>query len=111
MIWLFALDLVLMSDFVLAPLQNFFEKLNRICYMWMPCSDGLYSLPDSPEPSLSDLFGSSTTSDGSSIASVVDGIARARTDDDSVETDTASTHVQTNTALRSATTGGVGVLR
>jgi hypothetical protein len=68
------------------PSAEFFEKPNRICYMWMPRSDVLYSPPDSPEPSLSDLFGS-TTSDGSStsIASVVDSIARARTDGNSVE--------------------------
>jgi hypothetical protein len=42
--------------------------------MWMPHSDELYSLPDSPEPSLSDLFGSTTLA-GSSIALVVDGVA------------------------------------
>ncbi len=57
----------------------------------MPHSNGLYSLPDTPEPSLSDLFGS-TTSD-SSIASVVEGVARAHTDDDSFETETDSVHV------------------
>ena len=42
------------------------------------------------ESSLSDLFG--TTSD-SSMSSVVEGVARARTDDDSIEMETESVHV------------------
>jgi hypothetical protein len=74
---------------------EFFEKLNRICYMWMPHSNGLYSLPDSPEPSPSDLFGSSM-SGSSSIASVMDGLAWAHMDDDSVETDIALTHIDSD---------------
>ena len=78
--------------------------------MWMPRSDGLYSPPDSPEPSLSDLFGSSTTSDGSSIASVVDGVARAHTDDDSVERDTASTHVDSDGTVTSVRLGPDGTI-
>jgi hypothetical protein len=94
----------------LAPSAEFFEKLNRICYMWMPRSDGLYSPPDSPEPSLPDLFGSSTTSDGSSIASEVDGVARARTDDDSVEKDTASTHVDSDGTVTSVRLGPDGTI-
>jgi hypothetical protein len=64
--------------------------LNRIQYVWMPHSNGLYSPLDTTEPSLSDLF--STTSD-SSMASVVEGVARARTDNDSIETETDSVHV------------------
>ncbi len=56
------------------PSAEFFEKLNRICYMWMIHSNGVYSPPDSqPESSLLDLFGSMT--DSSSIASVADGVA------------------------------------
>ncbi len=74
------------------PSAEFFEKLNRLYYMWMPRSDRLYSPPDSPEPSLSDLFGS-TMSAGSSIALVADGVAWAHMDDDSVETDTALVHI------------------
>ncbi len=46
---------------------------------------------DTPEPSLSDLFGSTTLD--SSMASVVEGVARARTDNDSIETETDSVHV------------------
>ncbi len=40
------------------PSEDFFEKLNRIQYMWMSHSDGIYSPPDSSESILSDLFGS-----------------------------------------------------
>jgi hypothetical protein len=58
--------------------------------MWMT-SDGIYSPPDSPESSLLDLFGSMT--DSSSIASVVDNVARARMDDYSVEMDTGTNSV------------------
>jgi hypothetical protein len=43
------------------PTAEFFQMLNRIQYVWMPLSNGLYSLLDTTEPSLSDLF--STTSD------------------------------------------------
>jgi hypothetical protein len=93
----------------LGPTAEVFEKLNRICYMWMPRSDGLYSPPDSPEPSLPDLFGS-TTLDGSSIASIVDGVARARTDDDSVETDIAPTHVDSDGTVTSIRLGPDGTI-
>jgi hypothetical protein len=61
-------------------------------HMWMPRSDGLYSPSDSPEPSLLDLYGSSTSA-SNRVASIVEGIARAQMDDDSVETDLASVHV------------------
>jgi hypothetical protein len=54
----------------------------------MPCCDGLYSQADSPESSLLNLFGSSLSA-GNSIASVVEGVARAHVDNDSVETDLA----------------------
>ncbi len=56
------------------PTTDFFQILNHIQYIWMPCSNGLYSPEDTPEPSLSDLFG--TTSD-SSMALVVEGVVRA----------------------------------
>jgi hypothetical protein len=72
------------------PTADFFQILNHIQYVWMPRSNGLYSLEDTPEPSLSDSFG--TTSD-SSIALVVEGVARERTDDDSLETQADSVHV------------------
>jgi hypothetical protein len=74
------------------PTAEFFETLNHIRYVCMPCSDGLYSLPDSQESSLSDLF-SSTMSTSSSVVTVVEGVARARMDDDSVETEADSVHV------------------
>ena len=66
----------------------------------------MYSLPDSPEPSLLDLFGSTT--DSSSIASVADGVARARVDNDSVETGTSTTsiHVDSDGTVTSAHLGG-----
>jgi hypothetical protein len=67
------------------PYAEFFEKLNRICYMWMIHSAAMYSPPDSPETSLLDLFGSMT--DSSSVASVVDSVAKTHMDNDSVETD------------------------
>ncbi len=70
---------------------EFFQMLNRIQYVWMPRSNGLYSPLDTPKPSLSDLFGS-TTSD-SSMASVVEGVARTRTDNGSIETEMDSVHV------------------
>jgi hypothetical protein len=72
------------------PTAEFFETLNRIQYVWMPGSNGLYSPVDTPEPSLSDLFG--TMSD-SSMASVAEGVARAHTDNDSIETEAGSVHV------------------
>ncbi len=50
----------------------------------------MYSPLDTTEPRLSDLF--STTSD-SSMALVVKSVARARTDDDSIETEMDSVHV------------------
>ncbi len=73
------------------PTAEFFQILNHIQYVWMPRSNGLYSPLDTPEPSLSDLFGR-TTSD-SSIALVVEDVARAGTDDDSIETETDLVHV------------------
>jgi hypothetical protein len=84
-----------------SPSAEFFENMNHICYMWMTRSDGVYSPPDSPESSLSDLFGSTTGT--SSIASVADGVARARVDDDSVEMDTSTTsvHVDLNGTMTS----------
>jgi hypothetical protein len=91
----------------LGPSADFFEKLNRICYMWMPHSNGLYSLPVSPEPSLSDLFGS-TTSGSSSIASVVDGVARARMDDDSIDMESALVHVDLDGTVTSICLGPDG---
>jgi hypothetical protein len=54
-------------------------------------SNGVYSPPDSPESSLSDLFGS--TMDSSNIALVADGVARAHVDNNSVEMDTGTTLV------------------
>jgi hypothetical protein len=60
--------------------------------MWMPHSGSLYSLPDSQESSLSDLFGS-TTSASSSVVLVVEGVARTQMDDDSVKSEMASVHV------------------
>jgi hypothetical protein len=42
------------------PTADFFEVLNRIRYMSMPRINGLYSPLDTPEPTLSDLFGSTT---------------------------------------------------
>ena len=63
-----------------------------------------YSPPDSPESSLSDLFGSSTGT--SSIASVADGVARAHVNDDSVETySTTSVHVDSNGTVTSVRLG------
>ncbi len=99
---------------MVVPLQNFLKNMNRICYMWMTHSDGVYSPPDSPESSLSDLFGSSTGT--SSIASVADGIARARVDDDSVEMDTSTTsvHVDSNgmvTSVRLGLDGRINSIR
>ncbi len=55
------------------PTAEFFQVLNHIQYVWMPHSNGLYSLPDTLEPSLSDLFG--TTTSDSSITLVVEGVA------------------------------------
>ncbi len=82
------------------PSTEFFEKLNRIQYMWMPGSDRHYNPPDSPESSLLDLFGSSTLA-GGSIASVVECVARAHMDDDSVDTDSASIHVDSDGTVTS----------
>ncbi len=70
--------------------------------MWMPRSNGLYSPEDTPEPSLSDLFG--TTLD-SSMASVVEGVARARMDDDSIETEMGSIHVGSDGTVTSMRVG------
>ncbi len=76
----------------------------------MSRSDGLYSLPDSPEPSLSDLFGSTTLA-SSSIALVVDGVAQAPMDDDSVETDTALVHVDLDGMVTSVCLGLDGMIK
>ena len=72
------------------PTAEFFQMLNRIQYVWMPRSNGLYSPLDTTESSLSDLFG---TMLDSSMALVVEGVARACMDDDSIETETDSVHV------------------
>ncbi len=56
------------------PTADFFDKSNHVQYMWMSHSDGKYSLPDSSESSLSNLFGSSMLASGS-IALVADGVA------------------------------------
>jgi hypothetical protein len=92
------------------PSADFFEKLNRICYMSMIRSDGVYSPPDSQESSLSDLSG--PTMDGSSIASVADRVARARVDDDSVEMDTGTTsvHVDSDGTVTSVCLGPDGTI-
>jgi hypothetical protein len=76
----------------LGPQPDFFAKLNSIQYMWMPHIDRLYSPLDSPESSLMDLYGSSTLA-GSSIASVVNGVARACVDNDSVEANSLSVQI------------------
>ncbi len=74
------------------PTADFFKTLNHIRYMWMPHSDGLYSLLDSQELSLSDLFGS-TMSANSIMVLVVEGVARAHVDDDSIEMETDLVHL------------------
>ncbi len=84
------------------PTAEFFEILNRIQYVWMPHSNGLYSPVDTPEPSLSDLFG--TTLD-STITLVVGGVVRARTDDDSIATETGSVHVGSDGTVTSMSVG------
>jgi hypothetical protein len=91
------------------PTAEFFETLNRIKYMSMPHSDGLYSLPDTPESSLSDLFGS-TMSASISMASVVDSVVRARTDDGSVETEMESVHVGSDGTVTSMHVGPDGTI-
>jgi hypothetical protein len=73
----------------------------------MPRFNGLYSLVDTPEPSLSVLFG--TTLD-SSMASVVEGIARARMDDDSPRTETDSIHVGSDGTVTSMSVGPDGTV-
>jgi hypothetical protein len=90
------------------PSAEFFEKSNRICYMWMPRSNGVHSPPDSPESSLLDLFGS--TSASSSIASVADGVARARVNNDSVEMDTTLVHIDMDGMLTSVCLGPDGTI-
>jgi hypothetical protein len=90
------------------PTADFFQMLNRIQYVWMPRSNGLYSPPYTPEPSLSDLFGS-TTSD-SSMASVVEGVARARMDNASIETETDSVHVGSDDIVTSMHVGPDGTI-
>ena len=89
------------------PTAEFFQMLNRIQYVWMPCSNGLYSPADTTEPSLSDLFG--TTLD-SSMSSVVEGVARARTDDDSIETETESVHVGSDGTVTRVCVGTDGTI-
>ncbi len=76
--------------------------------MWMPHSNGLYSPPDTPEPSLFDLFGSTTLD--SSMASVVEGVARARMDDDSIETEMDSVHVGSDVTITSMHVGLDGTI-
>jgi hypothetical protein len=88
------------------PTAEFFQMLNRIQYVWMPCSNGLYSPPDTLEPSLSDLFGS--TASDSNMALVVEGVARARMDDDSIETKTDSVHVGSDSTVTSMCVGPDG---
>ncbi len=90
------------------PTAEFFQMLNRIQFVWMPHSNGLYSLPDTPEPSLSDLFGSTTLD--SSIALVVKVVARARTDDDSIETETDSVHIGSDGTVTSMRVGPDGTI-
>jgi hypothetical protein len=65
--------------------------------------NGLYSPPDTQKPSLSDLFGS-TTSD-SSMALVVQGVARERMDDDTIETEMDSVHVGSDGTVTSMHVG------
>ncbi len=74
----------------------------------MPHSNGLYSPPDTPEPSLLDLFGS--TKSDSSMASVVEGVARARTDDDSIETEMDSVLVGSDGTITSMRVGPDGMI-
>ena len=78
--------------------------------MRMTHSDGVYSLPDSPESSLLDLFGS--TMGTSIMASVADGVAWAHVDDDSVEMDTSNTlvHVDSNGTVTSVCLGPDGTI-
>jgi hypothetical protein len=90
------------------PTAEFFQMLNRIQYVWMPHSNGLYSPPDTPEPSLLDLFGS-TTSD-SSMALLVESVARAHMDDDSIETETDSVHVGSDGTVTSMHVGPDGTI-
>jgi hypothetical protein len=74
----------------------------------MSHSNGAHSPPDSPESSLSDLFGSTLAS--SSIASVADGVARARVNDDSVELDTTTVHVDLDGTVTSFCLGLDGTI-
>jgi hypothetical protein len=90
------------------PTADFFDKLNRIQYMWMSHSDGLYSPPDSSESSLLDLFGSSMLA-SISIALAVDGVAQACMDNDSRETDTASVHINSDGTVTSVCLGPDGM--
>ncbi len=90
------------------PTAEIFETLNRIQYVWMPHSNGLYSPVDTSKPSLSDLFG--TTSD-SSMASVVEGVARAHMDNDSIETETVSVHVGLDGMVTSMCVGLDGTIK
>jgi hypothetical protein len=96
------------------PSADFFE--NRTvsstcgCLVVTICSDDMYSLPDSSESSLLDLFGSSMSA-SSSIALAADGIAWARTmNDDSVETDTALVHIDLDGMVTSVCLGLDGTI-
>jgi hypothetical protein len=92
-----------------SPSADFFQNMDRIRYMWMTRSNGLYSPPDSPESSQLDLFGSSTGI--SSIALVADGVAQAHVDSDSVEMDgTTTVHVDSNGTMTSVCLGPDGVI-
>ncbi len=84
-----------------------FQILNRIQYVWMPHSNGLYSPAHTPEPSLSDLFG---TMLDSSMASVVEGVVRARMDVDSIETQVDSVHVGSDGTLTRMCVGPDGTI-
>jgi hypothetical protein len=55
------------------------------------------------------LFGS-TTLDSSSMALVVEGLARARTDNDSVDTETDSVHIGSDSMVTSMRVGPDGTI-
>jgi hypothetical protein len=59
------------------PTADFFEAVNRIRYMLMPHSNGLYSPLDTPETSLSDFFGSITLDSSMALEPFLDGYGRA----------------------------------
>lgn len=75
----------------------------------MPHSYGLHSPLDSPEPSLSDLFGSTTSAD-SSIALSADSVSWAHIDNGSVEMDTALVHIDSDGMVTSFPLGLDGII-